>query len=229
MPTSGVLFSRCRQCLASGRLLDDKNGTVPCRSTQIQTITDLPCRSLGVVLSGFWAAWLDASSPNVNPTSIPFQPLADVLTNSCLFAVATSFKRNKGGPMLAASVIGLAHEVARGLSSGLTVAAVTLLGPRCPDCTPQISCSCPSTPACICGAGESSRQVVTRSPGLSGLGLLLAGLLLAALCFATGCTCGFLAFGGPRRPATRGLGVWGHGGAPGSQDSSSGGLRRLAQ
>ena len=74
----------------------------PCHAARHKYKPSPICRAdLGsVVLSGFWAAWWDASSPNVNPTSVPYQPLADVRTYSCYFAVATSFKRTHLLPWL---------------------------------------------------------------------------------------------------------------------------------
>ena len=97
-------------------------------------------------------------------------------------------------------------ELARGLSTGLTVAA----GCRCPSCNPTLTCSaaapCPvlACPNCVCGELTRISAVCEPFPWVA---LVLAGALLLVIGFGAGVAVGRLA---QRQPAakTRGGGVW---------------------
>ena len=121
--------------------------------------------------SGYGEWCRDVCSANVNPAVFR-------ISSACYFVQALEYLR---GVMALSAVIRVCgQELARGLSTGLTVAAAS----RCPPCQPSLNCGCPACPDCICHTGEvravtsggCEPQFTLPSLALGGLWLFLLGV-----------------------------------------------------
>ena len=134
-------------------------------------------------------------SLNVNPACPCIWPLVFLVSQSCVartfLSDAIGFKllsvaARARSMALAALTRSCGLELARGLSTGLTVAAAS----RCPSCSPVVHCGAPPAPtvcpSCVCGEQPRLSAVCPEAPGclLAVVLALVLGVLVGVVAHA---------------------------------------------